>query len=115
MKRLVTILLLFSLLITTSGQQDLKQRLETTTNDTLRLKLLGDLTFSYVETNSDSAYYYGEQTTTLGRKLGYRLSEAFAMNLMGYALMNKGNYPRALQVLLMAFQIANDLTGLAEG
>src|SRR4030095_7486711 len=30
------------------------------------------------------------------------------MSLMGYALMNKGNYPRALQVLLTALQIAND-------
>ena len=108
MKPLVTILVLFSFLFRAAGQQDLKQQLERTTNDTLRLKLLGDLQFSYVETNSDSSYYYGEQTTVLCRKLGYPLSEAFAMNLMGYALMNKGNYPRALQVLLTALQIAND-------
>ena len=101
-------MLFFSLFIRAAAQHDLIRQLETTTNDTLRIKLLADISFIYGETNPDSAYYYAEQTSILCRKLGYRLSEAYALNGMGYALMNKGNYPRALQVLLMGIQIAED-------
>ena len=108
MKHHITILLFFSLFIRAAAQHDLIHQLETTTNDTLRIKLLADISFIYGETNPDSAYYYAEQTSILCRKLGYRLSEAYALNGMGYALMNKGNYPRALQVLLMGIQIAED-------
>ena len=82
--------------------------MQTTRNDTLRMKLLEGLATMYGETNPDSSYYYAEQWSIASGKLGFRLSEAFALNGMGYALMNKGNYPRALQVFLMAVQIAED-------
>jgi signal transduction histidine kinase len=108
LKYLITILLFFSLLVPAAAQQDMIQQSQTTTNDTFRIKLLMDLASMYGETNPDSSYYYAEQSSILCRQFGYRLSEAFALNGMGYALMNKGNYPRALQVFLMAVQIAGD-------
>ena len=88
--------------------QSLKTRLASTSNDTLRIAMLDSLSLGFSEVDSDSSLYYAEQEINLSRKLRYRLSEAFAMNNKGYALLNMGNYPNALRVLLAGLQIAED-------
>src|SRR6185436_20188034 len=82
--------------------------MESTSNDTLRLGMLDSLSLVFSEIDPDSSLVYADQEISLSRKLNYKLSEAFAMNNKGYALLNTGNYPGALKVLLSALQIADD-------
>ena len=88
--------------------QSLKLRMASTSNDTLRIGMLDSLALAYSEVDLDSSLYYADQEINLCQKLGYRLSEAFAMNNKGYALLNMGNYPNALRVFLAGLQIAED-------
>ncbi len=62
----------------------------------------------YAEINPDSSYRYAEQSLALAKQLNFTLDEGGAMREMGYALVNKGNYPRALQTLLAAMAILED-------
>jgi len=88
--------------------RSLKLRLTSTSNDTLRIGMLDSLALAYSEVNLDSSLYYADQEINLSKKLRYRLSEAFGMSNKGYALLNMGNYPNALRVLLAGLQIAED-------
>src|ERR1043166_606358 len=74
-------------------------------NDTLRLIRLNAITRIYAELNPDSAYHYSEIFLGLARKLHFKLDEGMALQEMGYAYLNKGNYPRSLQTLLAAMAI----------
>ena len=94
------------------GQQELleslKHEIANSSNDTLRYVLLDSLSTKYQELSPDSAYYYSARAVELARKLGYKLHEAVSLGKMGYAQTNLGNYPRSLQLLLQALDIAND-------
>ena len=76
-----------------------------THNDTLRLIRLMTITRIYAELNPDSSYHYSEVSLALARKLHFKFDEGFALQEMGYAYLNKGNYPRSLQTLLSAMAI----------
>ncbi len=86
----------------------LKHVLYITDNDTLKLSCAGNLTEAYLETQPDSSVVYAEMQLAYARKLGYRLNESYALGHLGYALMNLGNYPRSLAVLLEGITIAED-------
>lgn len=94
------------------GQQrlvdSLKVQLPNISNDTLRLIALGRIISAYREINSDSALTYAAKTVELSRSLKLRLDESFALSEMGYALMNLGRYPRALESYLAAEAISRD-------
>src|SRR5689334_11488383 len=83
----------------------LKHVASITKNDTLRLIRLNSITRIYAELNPDSAFYYSGPSLALARKLHLKLEEAFALQEMGYALLNKGNFPRSLQILLASLAI----------
>ena len=112
MKKLIVILLFFSVardvVAQSSDLHSLKLRIEATSNDTLRLLMLDSISLDFSEIDPDSSLFYADQEIALSRKLNFRLNEAFAMNNKAYALLNMGNYPAALKVLLSAFQIAED-------
>src|SRR5690349_7437743 len=78
----------------------LKTVLSTTSNDTLKLSCAGNLADAYSEISPDSALVYAERELLLAKKLGFRLNECYALNHIGYSLMNLGNYPKSLEVLL---------------
>jgi signal transduction histidine kinase len=77
-------------------------------NDTAKLIRLRTIGRIYSELNPDSSFHFSEQALTLARQLHLRLDEGDALREMGYALLNKGNYPRALQTLLSAIAILED-------
>ena len=79
-----------------------------TRNDTSKLIYLRTITRHYAEINPDSAYRYAEQALQLSRQLRLKIDEGGALGEMGYALVNRGNYPRSLQTLLLAMQILED-------
>jgi signal transduction histidine kinase len=76
-----------------------------TRNDTLRLIRLNTITRIYAELNPDSAYRYSTASLALAQKLHLKFEEGFALKEMGYAYLNKGNYPQSLQTLLSALAI----------
>jgi len=114
MKRLITILISFTTTQLVWAQTynynmpELRRRFENGSNDTLRLAQLDSLSYGYSEVNSDSSIFFAEKEISLARKLNYKLNEALALNNKGYALLNLGNYPMALQTLLSALQLAED-------
>ena len=71
-----------------------------TSNDTIQLILLRNIARSYSELNPDSSFSYGEKALKVARKLNLKLDEGSALREMGYALLNRANYPRSLQTLL---------------
>jgi tetratricopeptide (TPR) repeat protein len=77
-------------------------------NDTVKLQSAGSLADHYTEIKPDSAYYFAEQELVLAQKLGYKLSEVYALQQMGYAQMNLGDFTHSLQRLLSGIAIAND-------
>jgi signal transduction histidine kinase len=83
-------------------------QLDSSENDTSRLVVLRSLARAYAEKNPDSASYFAEESLKLSRKLAFRLDEGGAIQEIGYAFVNKGNWPRALQSLLEALAILED-------
>jgi len=112
MKKIFIVLMFCLVTIVVTAQlfevQSLKLRVASTSNDTLRIGMLDSLALAYSEVDLDSSLYYADQEINLCQKLGYRLSEAFAMNNKGYALLNMGNYPNALRIFIAGLQIAED-------
>jgi tetratricopeptide (TPR) repeat protein len=53
-------------------------------------------------------FHYAEKSLVIARKLNLKLDEASALREMGYALMNLGNYPRSLQMLLPVLALTED-------
>ncbi|MBD0353272.1 MAG: two-component sensor histidine kinase, partial [Flavisolibacter sp.] len=86
----------------------LQQELMRVQSDTLKLLLLDNLAEAYNETKPDSSLFYAEKQLKLARKLNFKLNEVNALNQMGYALLNIGNYPRSLQTLLSGLTLAED-------
>ncbi len=74
-------------------------------NDTTKIIGLRRLARLYAESNPDSSYRFSEQLLTLARKLNMPIEEACALREMGYAHLNKGNYPRSLKTLLTALAL----------
>jgi signal transduction histidine kinase len=58
--------------------------------------------------NPDSAYKYANLALSLAKKLHLTLDIGESVREMGYAYLNKGNYPRSLQMLLSAKAILED-------
>ncbi|HYC39567.1 MAG TPA: ATP-binding protein [Chitinophagaceae bacterium] len=77
-------------------------------SDTTRLVLYRNIARTYSEVNPDSAYVYADKALHLARKMQFRLDEGGAIREMGYAQLNRGNYPRSLQMLLSALAILED-------
>ena len=113
MKRLIIFTGLFLFLTKFSAAQQLHidsllRETSSTQNDTGKLIRLRNIAHVYAEMNPDSSYRYAEQSLALAKQLHLKLDEGGSLREMGYALLNKGNYPRALQTLLSAMVILED-------
>ena len=86
----------------------LRSALTMTTNDTLKIVILTRLTEYYSETSPDSAFEYSNELGRVANRLSFKLDEANAQLMIGYALLNKGNYPRSLRALLSGLAIAEN-------
>src|SRR4051794_12713431 len=89
----------------------LKQALQSTANDTLRMVLTNNIQNYYFISNSnlDSALFYSEQFLQLTQKLHYRIDEAYAYDATGL-YMSFLAHPQTLQTLLEGVRIAEDPT-----
>ncbi len=86
----------------------LRKEVSLINNDTIQLVLLRNIARSYSELNPDSSFFYAEKALRISRKLNLKLDEAGALREMGYALLNRANYPRSLQTLLSSLAILED-------
>jgi len=111
-RKMILVILICSAALLSRAQgkviDSLKQELNQTLNDTARLKTAGNLADAYTEFQADTALKYAQLELDLARKLGFRLSEAYALQQMGYILINLGNYPQSLKMLLSALVIVED-------
>lgn len=110
--RSLIVLFLLMLIKGLEGQpqllDSLKHEIRFAQNDTLLLLYLEKIAIEYSELNPDSALYYSEKILPIAKRLHFGLEEVVAMGEKGYALLNLGNYPRALQILLSARTQAED-------
>ena len=93
----------------TKKQADsLRNVLDQNINDTLRMAANRELSLFYLDINSDSAIYYIEKDLPLARKLGLKLWEADALDLLGIISSNQGNYVKAIKSINEAFHIVEN-------
>ena len=88
----------------------LQHELAACKNDTMRFILLGRIADVYSEINPDSAFYYAGKVIPYTKQMQFKLEEATALAVMGYAQINLGNYPRSLEYLLSAIEITSDIS-----
>ena len=95
MKHLFKILfyILFPFLVNAqqSYPDSLRQALENTSVDLIKVDLNLYLADFYEEKNLDSALYFAEQAVLIARKENQKLAEAAALNRKGYQLLSIGN------------------------
>src|SRR5687767_11179953 len=107
--RIVYCILFVFIVQTVTAQQiyidSFRRRVSISDNDTVQLILLRNIARSYSELNPDSSFFYAEKALKVARKLDLKLDEASALREMGYALLNRANYPRSLQTLLTSMAI----------
>ena len=110
--KIVYSILLILLVTTVVAQQAyidrFRRQANSTNNDTTELILLRNIARSFSELNPDSSFVYSERALKIARKLNLKLDEGSALREMGYALLNKANFPRALQLGLSAIAILED-------
>jgi len=85
-----------------------KLALRNALSDTARMNIYDQLGWYYAERDRDSALAYFAKELPISRKLKLRLYEADALNGMGYALEQLGNYPKSLESYLEAQKITRD-------
>ncbi len=87
----------------------LKRELQSTTNDTLKLVLLNQLRYFYffAQGNLDSAFVYSKQFLLFTQKLGYKIDEAYALDLVG-DIMNYQHNPGTLETFFKGIKIAEN-------
>ena len=106
--------LFFPILLTAQSQpsrlDSFQLLLRNAANDTARMNMYDQLGWYYAEINRDSALFYFESELPISRKLKLSLYEADALNGMGYAFEQLGNYPKSLESYLEAQKITRDLS-----
>src|SRR5690606_7542851 len=86
-------------------------------NDTLRMKAIHEIAWKgFINTNPDSAFYYGQQFFEFASERGYRKESSIALNTMGAAEYYRGNLPEAIDYYTKSLEIksdSDDPTGVA--
>ena len=86
-------------------------------DDTNKVNLLVDLSFTYVSTNPDEGISIGKVALTLAEKLNWEKGMADANMRIGNNCVTKSDYPRALEYFLNALTVyekLGDKTGTAK-
>ena len=92
----------------------LKHDLAISKDDSSRAMTLMRLFVGYRSLNIDSGQFYGREGLNLSRKIKFPKGEAWALHYLSMTQESLGNYPKALEINLIALKIAeaNDLIDL---
>jgi two-component system, NtrC family, sensor kinase len=112
MKRLLIFALFFLLYNFCEAQisriDSLVREIRVVQNDRDKLLRLRTITRLYAEMNPDSSYRYSVLAANLARQLNLKIDEGGALGEQGYSFLNRGNYPRALKLLLSSIAVLED-------
>ncbi len=75
----------------------LKTKLLSSSEDTSKVRLMGQLSFQYFKFDTDSGIYFAQEAVQLAEKLQWGLGVAFSYNYMGTNYAVRGNHPKALE------------------
>ncbi len=120
MKYYLLILLVFSSRFSLAENKQGQPRIDSllavlpsVTEDTIRLKLLYDLSTTYKTIDPDEGIKYGTQQLELATALGRKLAKGSAYNALGLNYYQKSNYTKALEYFNMALTIFTEKDNLA--
>jgi two-component system NtrC family sensor kinase len=88
--------------------EEIKRQLATTQEDTTRIGLMAELGSQFRNTNPDSTIFYGQKALTLAEQIKYQRGEARAINTIAIAMREKGELPKALELIMKAYKIGLD-------
>ncbi len=118
MKKLLYIVLLFSLLIQPAGSQTLVDSIqdvvENTDDDSIRVDALLSLTRIFLSRNLQQSVEYGEQAVELALETGSLIHQSDAYLTLGAARFYQGNYDEALANWLSSVEILEEREALEE-
>jgi two-component system, NtrC family, sensor kinase len=111
MKKSVTLLYLLMMtwnfgISQNSWRENIRQRLNTATTDTSRVRAMASMVNSYKFDKPDSALYYGYNALLLARKINFPKGEALTLRELALAEIAIGNEPKGLQLYLKLERIA---------
>jgi len=78
-------------------------------NDTNKVNRLNDLVWELMDTNADSAIFYGKQALMLAQKLQWKKGIAETYRNMGTCNFTKANFPIALDYYLKSLKIEEEI------
>ena len=85
------------------------QELPRQKEDTDKVKLLQDISYSYCTINPDQGLIYGQQALTLATKLNWRRGISYAYNSLGNNYQKKSDHAKALECFLNALKIFEEM------
>jgi tetratricopeptide (TPR) repeat protein len=117
-KRRMIRYVLFFLLLTTRSlfaqmQEErvnmLQGKLRKATNEQERINLLGELSYAFLWTNTDSSIHYAQEQLSRSIKGGFRREQLFAYKNLSNSLSLQGVFQSSFQYMLQAKRIAEEL------
>ncbi|HEV7424640.1 MAG TPA: histidine kinase dimerization/phospho-acceptor domain-containing protein, partial [Candidatus Paceibacterota bacterium] len=87
----------------------MKKVLDTTSQDTTKVLISADLSFTYAFLQVDTSLAYAQKAISLARQLQYKKGEAAGMSSYGWALWAAGNYDKAIEAALKSLNLFKDL------
>ena len=80
-----------------------------TLTDTNRLNAINIIAFSFRNNKPDTAIIFAEEELKLAQTKNQKLYQGKALNIMGIAYANKGNYPKALEYYFKTLRIYEEI------
>ncbi|MCW3123049.1 MAG: hypothetical protein JWQ38_2541 [Flavipsychrobacter sp.] len=77
--------------------------------DTNKVKILNDLSYTYGSINPDEGIKYGQQALTLATKLEWNKGAAYSCNVIGYIFSKKNDYNKAIEYKSNALKISEKI------
>lgn len=94
------------------GQQlidSLRAQIPLAAEDTNKVIMLYNISFTYYSINTDSGLKYGNEALTLSQKLNWKQGIANSKGRIGVNYFGKADYPKALEYWLQALKINEEL------
>jgi signal transduction histidine kinase len=98
----------FCLLFVSSFAQKEETINNQNTNDTILLNQYAQLEIDFIETNRDSAFYYGYKALSVAKKLDQKYYQGFILCDLAYDFLGKGDYSNSLKYLIEATRLSED-------
>ena len=118
MTKISIIIISFLLPVTLNAQNRLidsvKLDLNSIKTDSAKVNAYNELCFLYRYVNIDTAIFYGNEGYALSKKIQYHRGQSRALDVLGLAYRESGDFTKAMGLLFQALQIANDHNFIGE-